>query len=288
MSEVERVLPIHNELGEAPLWDAVQQTLYWVDFPRSLIYRFTPASGSLETFMVGARAVGLGLRAGGGLIVASADALATWDAAQPAWRPFYRLPGWTMRRRFNDAAVDPAGRFWVGVIDPDGGAGELRRLDADRSLRMLDRGFLVANGIGWSLNRRTMYFTDSFRHAIYAYNYDVASGEIANRRVFALTPPDEGVPDGLTVDCEGGVWSVRCRGGKVVRYDPAGRVEREIALPVGCPTSCIFGGAGLDELYVTSSWGLVPTERRDHEPWAGDLFRLRPGVRGVAEPEYLG
>jgi sugar lactone lactonase YvrE len=152
----------------------------------------------------------------------------------------------------------------------------------------METGVHISNGIGWSPDGETMYYTDSPRQVIYAYDFEPGSGAISNRRVFVRTPESEGVPDGLAVDSEGCVWSARWDGWRVTRYDPEGQVEREIRLPVARPTSCAFGGENLDELFVTSAWIDVDEQARREQPHAGDLFRIRTGVRGQAEPLFLG
>jgi sugar lactone lactonase YvrE len=123
---------------------------------------------------------------------------------------------------------------------------------------------------------------------IYAYDFDPASGEIENRRPFVHTPDEEGVPDGLTVDREGFVWSARFRGWKITRYDPGGRAERVIQMPVQYPTSCAFGGAQLDELYITSARAPLNEARRKEQPLAGDLFRLQADTTGLEASRYQG
>jgi len=133
-----------------------------------------------------------------------------------------------------------------------------------------------------------MYFTDSFRYSIYAYDYAATTGTISNRRTFVQTSPEGGIPDGLTVDSEGFVWSAYCGGWRVVRYNPEGKVDREYRFPVANPTSCAFGGEHLDELYVTSAnLGLSENEKEQY-PQSGDLFRLKVGVTGIDEPRFAG
>jgi sugar lactone lactonase YvrE len=133
-----------------------------------------------------------------------------------------------------------------------------------------------------------MYVTDSPRRVIYAFDYDAATGAIANRRPLISTEGESGVPDGLTVDAAGSIWSARWGGGKIVRYDPSGRKERELRLPVQYPTSCCFGGPTLDELYVTSASQPIPPEKRAGQPLAGDLFRVRTSVTGLPMVRFRG
>jgi sugar lactone lactonase YvrE len=133
-----------------------------------------------------------------------------------------------------------------------------------------------------------MYFADTLHYVIYAYDYDLDSGSINNRRAFVTVEPSAGVPDGLTVDSEGCVWCAFWGGAKITRFDPQGIEERVIPLPVTQPTSCCFGGKDLTDLYITSAWdGLTSVERRS-QPWAGDIFMLPTAIKGIAEPKFMG
>ena len=165
-------------------------------------------------------------------------------------------------------------------------AGSLYCLDADGKVVVKETGVLISNGIGWSPDHRTMYYTDSLRKTIYAYDYDPDTGAIENRRFFIHTPGEPGVPDGLTVDSQGFVWSARWNGWKVTRYDPAGKPEREIKVPTACPTSVMFGGSDLQDLFITSAWKELTAEERNFQPLAGNLFWIRADVPGLPEFKY--
>jgi sugar lactone lactonase YvrE len=178
----------------------------------------------------------------------------------------------------------------VGTLNeanPKGPDGELYCVQGNHSCQLMDKDITVSNGIGWSPDKTILYFTDSFRYCIYVYDFSEA-GTIANRRIFVQTAPEGGIPDGLTVDTEGFVWSAYCGGWRVVRYNPEGKVDREYRLPVANPTSCAFGGKRLDELYITSAaLGLTEEDKRKH-PQSGDLFCLRAGIAGMDEPRFAG
>jgi sugar lactone lactonase YvrE len=179
----------------------------------------------------------------------------------------------------------------VGTLNdanPKGPDGELFCVQGDGSWQVMDKNITVANGIGWSPDRKIMYLTDSFRYSIYAYDYAADTGKITNRRTFVQTSPDAGVPDGLTVDSDGFVWSAFWGGWKVVRYNPEGNVDREYRLPVPNPTSCAFGGKRLDELYITSASLGLSTEEKERHVQSGDLFCLKAGITGMDEPRFAG
>jgi sugar lactone lactonase YvrE len=292
MAEVEHLLEIHNVIGEGPIWHSSEGFLYWVNFIGDYqILRFSPQTRQLNVFDTGMPVMALGIRKAGGFIAATAKGIATWDTERRAFEPLCDPLAGRTGHRFNDAATDFEGRFWVGTLNdanPKGPDGELFCIQRDGSCQLMDKNITVANGIGWSPDRRIMYFTDSFRYSIYAYDYAAASGIISNRRTFVQTSPDGGIPDGLTVDREGFVWSAYCGGWRVVRYNPEGKVDREYRFPVANPTSCAFGGVRLDELYVTSAHLGLSEQEREQYPQSGDLFCIKPGVAGFDEPRFAG
>jgi len=267
--------------------------LYWVDIENNSFFRYFPTTSKYESFDVGVPIGVLALRAAGGLVMATKNGFAFWDPKTQALQFLANPEADKPHTRFNDGAVDSQGRFWAGTMcglseicsAPEG---SLYRLDPDGSVSIMETGIFIANGIDWSPDTKIMYFTDSTRHVIYAYDFDPATGAIENRRPFISTPDEIGVPDGLTVDSEGCIWSARWGGWKITRYDPTGKVEREIQLPVQCPTSCAFGGANLDELYITSAWNELTVEQKKNQPYAGDLFRVKTDTKGLVSPKFAG
>jgi sugar lactone lactonase YvrE len=201
-------------------------------------------------------------------------------------RPEADRPG----NRFNDGKCDRLGRLWAGTlaIDTTPDQGSLWRLDADGSVHQMERGIHVSNGLGWSPDDRTFYFTDTERQTIYAYDFDLTSGTITNRRPFVVVPEAEGKPDGLTVDAEGFVWCAHWDGWCVTRYDPFGKVERVINLPVPRPTSCTFGGADLQTLFVTSARIRLSAAQLAEAPLSGSVFALETGVKGMLNFKFAG
>ena len=291
MNDVERVLTVTNQLGEGSIWHPDDGALYWVDIDERKIFRFYPSTEKLESFDVSTRVTALAMRASGGFITATDQGLAYWDA-QTRELSFISDPEADKPSvRFNDGAVDRQGRFWAGSMNevdfatPDG---SLYRLDPDGSIHTMEVETTVSNGIGWSPDNATMYFTDSMRQVILVYDYDSATGAISNRRPFAQVSEEGVLPDGLTVDSEGFVWSAQWGGGNVTRYDPNGAVDRVIRLPAQQITCPAFGGENLDELYITSAWTGLSQEEREKQPLAGALFRIKVGVKGLAEPKFAG
>ncbi len=289
MSEVERVVSSQCKLGEGPLWHPTEQVLYWLDIYQGRLHRFDPQSGETQAADLGLVTGSMGVRAKGGFVMATKKGFAIWDPAAAAFTFLGDPDADEGEIRFNDGKTDRQGRFWAGKMSsrPEN---SLFRLDADGSIHRMESGITVSNGLGWSPDNRVFYYTDSEARLIFAYDFDPASGAIAHRRVFASIPnePGEGLPDGLAVDAEGCLWSARWGGWKVVRYAPDGSVERVVPMPVEFPTSCAFGGPNLEDLYITSAWTEIRPEKRAAQPLAGDLFRLRPQVRGLPEPVFLG
>jgi sugar lactone lactonase YvrE len=292
MAEVEHILEVRNVIGEGPVWHSQEGFLYWVNFIEQYqVLRFSPQTRRLEVFETGIPVMALAIRKAGGFIAATAKGISTWDTERKTFEPLCDPLAGRVGHRFNDAATDFQGRFWVGTLNdanPKGPDGELFCVQGDGSYRLMDKNITVANGIGWSPDRKVMYFTDSFRYSIYAYDYAAETGTISNRKTFVQTPPDAGIPDGLTVDSEGFVWSAYCGGWKVVRYNPEGKVDREYRLPVANPTSCAFGGKRLDELYITSAHLGLSKQEKEQYPQSGDLFCLKAGVPGMDEPRFAG
>ena len=154
-------------------------------------------------------------------------------------------------------------------------------LEPSGQLRRLPHGTLLANGTGFSPDQKRFYLTDSYRHQILVFDCTAGMDRLADRQVFATVPPDEGLPDGLAVDAEGYVWSARWGGGRVVRYDPRGAIERVIELPARNVTSLAFGGPDYRQLYITTAGG---EDRQSLGDGAGALFGVTPGVQG--KPEF--
>lgn len=277
-------------LGEGPVWSVREQTLYWVDIKANAIHRRADETGERRAWRLPAEVGSMALRTSGGAVVALRTGLQLFDfesgQTTPICDPERDLP----TNRFNDGKCDRRGRFWAGTLEDQENdpLGSLYRLDRDHRCRRMLGGITCSNGLGWSPDGQTMYFTDTWTHRIDSFEFDPDSGELGLRRPFTVDLPGTGVPDGLTIDSEGGVWSAKWDGWRLVRYQADGKIDRVIRLPVPRPTSCVFGGRHLDELYVTSArWGLDDATIRQ-APLSGSLFRLDVGIRGIPEPEFAG
>jgi sugar lactone lactonase YvrE len=297
METVEHVLSTQNKLGEGPIWNPDEQALYWVDIHQALVQRYHPASRQVEATSLEYAITVLGLRSRGGkaagFVFASVRGFGLWEGPGSQLTLLTHPEAGQPYKRFNDGAVDPGGRFWAGTMyegpaTETPGDGRLYRLNPDASVDLMESGLTICNGMGWSPDRRTMYFTDTLRRAIYAYDFDPSSSEIANRRVLIQADETDGYPDGMTVDEDGFLWSAFWGGWKVCRFDPQGKLERTVRLPVECPTCVAFGGQDLTDLYITSAWTALSEQQRREQPQAGDVFRLHLDIRGLEEPRFAG
>ena len=279
---VELVLDARADLGEGPRWDPAHQRLLWVDIMRGRVHAFTPSTGACRNVAVGQPVGALACRSDGSLVLAVAGGFARLDLESQSFEMQAAVEADRPQNRMNDGACDGAGRFWAGTmaLDEGPGAGALYRLDPDLTVHTMLTGVSISNGLDWSLDGRRMYYVDSPTRRIDVLDFDLATGSIANRRTFVEVPADAGVPDGLTVDAAGFVWLALWGGAALRRYAPDGTLERVVPLPVTHPTSCAFGGAGLDELYVTSARRPLTAEEKARQTQAGGVFRLRPGVAG--------
>lgn len=277
-----------DRLGECPLWDERESMLWWVDSRWPALKRFDPATGAVMMQVLPEVVGSIAFRDQGGLLAATKSGLHVLDgsggALEPRANPEAHLP----ENRFNDGRCDRAGRFWAGTMcdarrDP---TGSLYRFDADFACVKLRNAIIIPNGLAFSPDNRTMYFADTNRHTIWAWDYDLASGAATHERVFADT--GEGRPDGSCVDADGGLWNAQYGGGRLVRYAPTGKVDRVVEVPVANPTCCAFGGDDLGTLYVTTATQRLSPGDLAQQPLAGSLLALRPGVKGLPEGRFAG
>ena len=292
MNKPEHLLSVQNRLGETPIWVPEENALYWVDWGGQPSCRFELDTSEFTTYPVTVPVTALARRDSGGWIAIAQNGLYAWD---PKANDFEILTGPPEPQKpqmcYNDAAVDRQGRLLVGTVDMDDPFlpdGSLYRLDPDGSLHELDTGYATANGIGISPDGRTVYVADQRHNKIMVMDYDTEKGTVSNRRLFARVPDEEGMPDGLVVDAEGFIWNGHWAGWKLTRYDPDGKIERQIRFPVEHVISFAFGGKDLDELFVTTAWWGFTDEERKQRPWAGDLFRVKTDVKGLIEPAFAG
>lgn len=289
--QVDLVLDVRAALGEGPVWHSREQRLYWVDITAGNVHVYDPQSDKDLVHPVG-QMVGAAIpRRSGGLVLATHAGLGTYDLERQEFSlraaPEQHLPD----NRFNDGKCDPRGRFWAGTMSMsrETGTASLYCWDTDGAVRRVFGGVTTSNGLDWSPDQQTMYYIDTPTLQVAAFDYDADSGGIFNRRTIITFPPGVGRPDGMTVDAEGRLWIAHWDGGRISRWDPdSGRLLQEIPLPVARVTSCAFGGANLDRLYITTARHGLTDSQLSEQPHAGSLFAVTPGAVGLPSHEYLG
>ena len=270
--------------GESPIWHPDEQRLYWLDIPKGRMFRYHPASGHHEEVYQGDVVGGLTIQSDGALLLFMArGAVKIWRDGELT-TVIDQIPD-ERDSRFNDVIADPAGRVFCGTMPTRERLGRLYRLDPDGGLTRLLDGIGCSNGMGFTLDRKSMYYTDTRKGEIYLFDYDQETGVIDNQRVFVRVPKraGEGRPDGMTVDAEGYIWGARWGGACVVRYAPDGTEDRRINFPAKKVSSVIFGGKDYTDLYVTTAGG---NNKLQDGAGAGALFRVRlapEGIRGLPE-----
>jgi sugar lactone lactonase YvrE len=288
--DVEVVLHTRASVGEGPVWDERTNTLVWVDIMNNSVHVFDPANGQDRTVNVGQPVGAAALRESGGLVLALRDGFAVMDADLGDLRWVARVEDDVPTTRMNDGKCDAAGRFWAGTMafDVTPGVGRLYRLDPDYRVSCVLTDVTLSNGLDWTADNGRMYYIDSTTQRVDAFDFDVEHGVLGERRPVISIPKEVGLPDGMTVDAEGGLWVALHGGGVVHRYTSDGCLDTVVHVPAKQVTCCAFGGADHRELFITSmTYGLSPDALRE-QPLAGALFRARPGVSGRPSFRFRG
>ncbi len=289
---IEVLVDVKTTLGEGPLWDVESQRLYWIDSFDGRVFRCTHDGREVRAWDVPQKIGSMALRRDGGAVVSLQRGFHFLDFETGDCELIVDPEPDKPNNRLNDGKVDKRGRFVAGSMDTmeEGPNGALYRLDPDLSLHQLDSDIIVSNGPCWSPDGETFYFADTWTGEIWAYDYDLDSGGVSNRRTFAkVDTSGGGAADGSTVDAEGCLWNALVYDGKLVRYTPDGAVERIVEMPVKKVTSVNFGGPNLDVLYVTCM-AKPPLPRFPGDGvLRGSLFAIYDlGIKGVPEPRFAG
>lgn len=281
----EIICDYRSQIGEGPIWHPMEKRIYWVDIPVGKVLRYNEGMKKHETCYEGDEEVhGLTIQKDGSLLLfMQRGAVANWKDGRITFVideiPDLRGIG------LNDMIADPVGRVFWGSIPSNLFSGErlcaLYRIDTDGSTEMVADDIGVSNGLGFSPDSRLLYYTDTFMHRIYVFDYDQKSGTLKNRRVFVEINEEDGDPDGMTVDGEGYVWTAQWGSNAVVRYNPQGVEERRISFAAKKVSSVCFGGEEYRDMYVTSA--IAGPRGEDDNEAAGALFRIETSIRGVPE-----
>ena len=280
-----------SALGESPMWHPREQVLYYCDIPGRRVNRYDPATGALSHWPFDTEVASLAPMLDGGLLLAARDGLWRFDT-QTGTRSQLAPPPYDRNiERFNDGKCDPQGRFWVGTIyEPrDAARAALYRFHRDGLIKCAD-GITTSNGLAWSPDGRTLYWSDTKAHVIHAFDFDLIDGELSGQRVFCRfplkpagpTPVDYGGrPDGAAVDAAGNYWVAMFEGQQLLCLSPSGQLLRTVRLPVRCPTMPCFGGADLKTLYITTARENRPADELAAQPLAGCVLSMRVEVPGL-------
>lgn len=288
---IETVLDAQAVIGESPTWCAREEALYWIDVKAPALHRFHPASRATRTWTVDSDIGGFAFLEDGAALVALRHGIHRLDLNSGGLTLLAPAPFDPALFRFNEAACDASGRFWVGVMfDPVGQGdhaarpGQLHSFTLAGGLRQEPDAAELHNGLAWSADGCTLFLSHSYAGSIFAFDYEVGEGRLSRRRLFATIPAVLGIPDGAAVDADGGYWCALHGGGRLRRFTPDGAVDRDVMLPVSQPTMCAFAGRNLSTLYVTSASDQLSAEQRRQEPQAGNLLRFTPDHCGVQKP----
>lgn len=289
MSQPVPVTSVVATLGEGAIWYG--SNFFWVDILGQKVHRYDPVKDEHQQIDLPECVGTVVPRASGGLVVALQHGFAHVDLESGQVTPLGDPVDPRPETRFNDGKCDPAGRLWAGTMgfNSEPGLGSLYMLDTDGTVQEKIPGVTTSNGICWSLDATQMYYIDTPTHEVWAFDYDVKSGEISNKRTVVTFEQGKGAPDGMTIDADGNLWIALWGGRAVVCHDPnTGERLHQVDLPCDQVTSCAFGGADLDELYITTARVGYSEEKLAEQPLAGRLFRVKVGVKGVPAFAYQG
>lgn len=278
-------------IGEGPCWHQEKKLFYWVDIfskklfihqSKSKIHKITELPEMIGCVVP---------RKSGGVIVALQNGIAALDIETKKLTYLLEIEKHLPTNRFNDGKCDPAGRLLVGTmaIQPTPGAGTLYSIDKNLQTKKLLDNLSVSNGMGWSPDYSTFYFIDSPTQKIMAFDYNLKTGNICNKRVIIRVPKKMGVPDGMTVDEKGMLWIALWGGRCVSRWNPQnGKLLQLFPIPALNVSSCTFGGHEMDELYITTARQGMSKAQLNKFPLAGSVFRFKTEVKGMKIFKFAG
>lgn len=283
-----RPLPLPpSRLGESPFWHPHEGALWWVDIPGRRLNRWEPGRSRHDHWSFEAEPGCAAPAQGGRVLLAMRDGLWCFDPRHGQRQRVCKPPYDPAQQRFNDGKADPQGRLWAGTIDEQRQPRAALYRFHDGELERMADGITTSNGLAWSPDGHTMYWSDTRAHEVRALDFDPDLGTLSRQRVFArFAPRQEGVryggrPDGAAVDSDGAYWVAMYEGCRLLRLSPQGQLLQEVALPVHCPTMPCFGGPDLRTLYLTTARDHRPADELAREPWAGCVLEMRVAVPGL-------
>jgi len=289
MREAAIVADYKNLCGECPVWNPEDGTLEWTDCVGLKFFRLNWASRQPSLVKHDITIYGFRRNRRGGFVITNPDGIWLWKGNGSLALVAAEANG--SRCQVNDCVADARGRLLTGSFFYNPASeyelGKLIRVDSGGQAHVMDEGFHLANGLGFSPDGEVLYFADTVARRIYAYDYDLNAGSVRNRRVLVQVPKEEGLPDGLAVDAAGFIWSAQWYGSCIVRYDPEGKVERRVPMPAKQVSSLAFGGPELNDIFVTSAGQseIMPLMPPGYDPhtgnFGGPLYHLNLGIPGL-------
>ena len=280
---LEIVADYSDRCGENPLWHPLERKIYWTDILSGKLFWYDPATGKSQQCYEGTMVGGFTIQSDGSfLLFREQGNVVVWRNGRVLKTIIDYIPA-ERGCRFNDVIADPEGRVYAGTLYEGSGVakpGNLYRIERDGSYKLLVDGISCSNGMAFTSDLKRFYFTDSLVYKIWLYDYERKTGEITNGRVVIQEGPDDGFPDGMTLDASGDIWSAHWNGWSLNQYTADGILKQKIKFPVKKVSSCIFAGDDLTDMYITTAGG---DKKEENGPTAGALYRIKPGVKGIAE-----
>lgn len=278
------VLAIRSSLGESPVWDHRINTLFWIDYTEKKIHCFEPETQVHTFFQLSVTPGCVAPTEKGNLLVAYENEIGLFDMDNKSLSTLFSPEKGKLHNHFNDGKCDPSGRFWVGSITEtqDWAGAALYKVDGSQSCMKVLDDITTSNGLAWSSDEKTFYYIDTMTYSVAAFDFEVDSGLLTNKRIVIDFTGEKGRPDGMTIDEEGYLWIAHWNGGMVSRWDPStGTCALRVPVPAYNVTSCYFGGNLRDILYITSARVETSESQLKKYPLSGGLFSIRPGTRGL-------
>jgi sugar lactone lactonase YvrE len=277
-------------LGEGSLWDSKRNAICWVDILKCEIHEFKLSESVHRIYPVNEMVGTIALCNNGDFIAALKNGIARVNRIDGSIRTLVHPESHLPNNRYNDGKCDPAGRLWVGSISltEEQGAASLYMINPDLSVSKKIPNVTISNGLAWTSDYKTFYYIDTPTLTVVAYDFDLTTGNITNKRIVINVPKEEGFPDGMTIDTEGMLWIAHWEGWQAARWNPfTGRKIASISVPVARVSSCTFGGKNLDDLYITTARVGLTQAQVEEQPLAGSLFVLKQcGSRGALTFEF--
>uniref|UniRef100_A0A7N4PWB6 Regucalcin n=1 Tax=Sarcophilus harrisii TaxID=9305 RepID=A0A7N4PWB6_SARHA len=280
--KIETVVLDTNRCGESPVWEEKSNSLLYVDIPSKKICRWNSLTKQVQEVIVDSPVSSVAIRQSGGYVATVGTRFCALNWEDQSLSDLFSVDKDKKNNRFNDGKVDPAGRYFAGTMAEEIAPAVLERYQgslyalfpngiAEKYFDNVD----ISNGLDWSLDHKVFYYIDSLSYSVDAFDYDLHTGKIANRRSVYKMEKEEHIPDGMCIDTEGKLWVACYNGGRVIRLDPeTGKRLQTVKLPVEKTTSCCFGGKDYSELYVTSARDGLDTDELSRQPDTGKIFKV--------------